>query len=176
MTIVNQTELSAIFGVSEVTVWEWRKAGMPRLSEGAAGTAHQYDTTACIAWYAERESSRAKRESQKDKLTRLQAELLEIENNERRSRLVPGDEVEPLWSARVFSAAVLLHHEPQRLAELVDAASGIEAKRTILRREFNALLTSLGEHGHAMHDAVHQLVERYAARDREPADDEHASR
>lgn len=166
--IVNQTGLAAIFGVSEVTIWEWRKAGMPRLSQGQAGTAHQYETAACIAWYAEREASRATRESQKDKLTRLQADLLEIENAERRSRLVPGDEVEPLWRSRVFAAAVLLHHEPQRLAELVDVALGMEAKRTVLRREFNALLTHLGEHGDAMHDIVDQLADQDAARGRGP--------
>jgi phage terminase Nu1 subunit (DNA packaging protein) len=164
-TTVNQTELAAIFGVSDVTIWEWQKDGLPMLARGPNGTANQYDTEACIAWYAAREVAKVTKETHRDRLTRLQADALELELEERRAILVPVDQVEPVWQARVFAAAAFLLGQPSRLAGMLEGTPGIEAKREVLRKEFNGFLTKLGVDGEVMQADVQRMLERLSEQD-----------
>lgn len=46
---VNQKKLAAIFGVSDRTIRNWEKEGMPTLG-------HEYNTAAVIKWYVERDN------------------------------------------------------------------------------------------------------------------------
>ncbi|MBL8518200.1 MAG: terminase small subunit [Betaproteobacteria bacterium] len=155
---VNQTELAEILGVTDVTLWEWQKDGMPIEQRGERGQANVYDTTACIDWRIERELAKRGKETQRDRLTRLQADALERENAIKAATLVPAEEIEPVWRGRVFAAAAFLLGQRSRLAGLLEAAPGIEAKRTLLEREFTEFLTRLGVDGAAMQAEVDDLL------------------
>lgn len=51
---VNQKKLAAFFGVSDRTIRNWEKEGMPTL--GSHGMGNKYDTAAVIKWYVERDN------------------------------------------------------------------------------------------------------------------------
>ena len=162
---VNQTELAAIFGRSDVTIWEWQKDGLPMLAQGANGTQNQYDTEACVAWYVAREVAKVSKETQRDRLARLQADLLELDLAERNNTLVPVDQVEPVWQQRVFAAAAFLLGQPSRLAGILEGTAGMEAKREVLRVEFTEFLSKLGVDGDAMQRDVAAFMEKLSAGD-----------
>jgi phage terminase Nu1 subunit (DNA packaging protein) len=158
---VNQIELAAIFGVSEVTIWEWQKAGLPALSLGP--NANQYDTKACIAWYVAREVARL--DDPRTELTRLLVQEKKLNIAKQENVLVPVDQVEPIWRERVFAAATFLQAQPSRLAAMLEGAPGIESKREILRHEFTEFLTKLGVDGEEMQRDVLQFMERLSTED-----------
>ncbi len=162
---VNQTELAEIFGKSDVTIWEWQKDGLPMIAQGGSGLANQYDTEACIAWYLAREVAKVSKETSKDRLTRVQADLAELELAERKNVLVPVDQVEPVWQQRVFTAAAFLFGQPSRLAGMLEGTPGIEAKRALLKKEFTEFLDRLGVDGERMQEDVQKFMERMSADD-----------
>ncbi len=162
--VVNQTELAEIMGVSDVTLWEWQKQGMPVQKRGARGEANAYDTSEAIAWRIERELAKVSgTESQKDRLARLQGDKLELDLAVQRGTLIPADEIEPTWHDRVLSAAAFMHSQPSRLAGILEATPGIEAKREVLKTEFADFLTKLGMNGEHMQREVEQLLAGAAA-------------
>jgi phage terminase Nu1 subunit (DNA packaging protein) len=162
---VNQTELAEVFGVSDVTLWEWQKAGMPIVKVGERGTANEYDTEAVIKWYTAREVRKVSNETQRDRQARLTADMLELDLAERNRTLVPVEQIEPVWQARIFAAAAFLGSQPSRLAGMLEGAPGIEAKRDILRKEFNTFLMKLGVDGERMQEEVGRLLEKVSAQD-----------
>jgi len=111
---------------------------------------------------------RAMRETQRDRLTRLQADRLEQEIATNNRELIPAGEIEPTWKHRVMSAAAFLAGQHSRLAGILEATPGVEAKRTVLRTEFGAFLTRLGVDGERMQDEIERLLGQIA--DTEAAD------
>lgn len=157
---VNQTQLAEILGVSDVTLWEWQKQGLPIAGRGDRGQENSYDTAAVIAWMIEREVRKVSTETQRDRLARLQADVLEIELAEKKNTLVPAAEIEPAWQTRVLSAAAFAHAAPSRWAQELEARPGIEAKRAFLKDELAAFLTHLGVEGERMQAEVEGLLAR----------------
>lgn len=162
---VNQTELAAIFGKSDVTIWEWQKAGLPMLAAGTSGTANQYDTEACIGWLVAREVAKVSAETPRDRLAKAQAQLAEMDLAERVGELVPAHQVEPMWHGRVLAAAAFLLGQPSRLAGMLEGAPGIEAKREVLRVAFTEFLTKLGVDGEQMQRDVEAFMEKLSQAD-----------
>jgi phage terminase Nu1 subunit (DNA packaging protein) len=157
---VNQTELAEILGKSDVTLWEWARdnADFPILKRAERGEANEYDTEAVIAWLIERAVHKVQSESQKDRLARLQGDMLEIELQRERGSLVPTVEVEPVWQQRVLAAAAFLHSQPSRLAGMLEAVEGEEAKRQLLKSEFADFLTRLGAEGEGIQADLEELL------------------
>src|SRR5688572_22122361 len=48
--VIGEGELLAILAVSKVTLWTWRRQGLPAKSEGRAGIENQYDPAAVLKW------------------------------------------------------------------------------------------------------------------------------
>ena len=161
--VVNQGQLAEIFGVTDVTIWEWQKQGLPILKQGPRGEANGYEPAAVIAWHVGRELTKAASVSQKDRLARLQGDKLELDLAQQRGILIPVDEIEPLWSSRVLTAAAFMASRHSRLAALLEAASGLEAKREILKREDVEFLKKLGVDGGRMQAEVEKLLEKVSA-------------
>ena len=162
---VNQRELSEIFDVSHQTMARWSAEGMPVLARGANGQENAYSVRAVIDWYVARETKKAENETQRDRLTRLQADALERDNAIADRRVVPAEQIEPIWYGRVFAAAAFLHGQRSRLAALLEAAPGVEAKRAVLGTEFTAFLTKLGVDGERMQADVGHFLEKLSAKD-----------
>jgi len=161
--IVNQTELAKIVGKSDVTIWEWQKEGMPVQKIGERGEANQYDTEAVITWWLAREIKKIAPENQRERLARLQGDKLELDLSVERGVMVPVTEIEPTWHSRVFAAAAYMASRHSRLADILEATPGREAKRQVLKNEDAAFLTKLGVDGERMQGEVDELFGAMAA-------------
>jgi transcriptional regulator with XRE-family HTH domain len=140
---VNQRELAEIVGVTDVTLWNWQKSGLPILVETENGLANRYDTEAVISWMIGRELQKVGAESTKTRLERLQGDRLQLELDEKAGKLIPASEIEPAWAAMVMSARSFLRAESDRLAFLLDSMEGVEAKRDLLTETFDEFLRKL---------------------------------
>jgi len=156
--IVNQGELSEIMGVSDVSLWEWQKEGLPILRRGSRGEANEYDTAEVMVWWLEREMRRARIRSPRDVGIELDNRMKEIALAEKERQLVPVDQIEPVWRGRVLSAAAFLAGQHSRLAGILEATPGVEAKRQVLRETFAAFLTRMGVDGERMEEELDKLL------------------
>lgn len=86
--VVNKRELGEILGVSDTALTEWQRDNMPVIERGGPGVSGRYDTEAVINWMIERALARVARETPKDRLDRVTAELRELELGKRRGELV----------------------------------------------------------------------------------------
>lgn len=159
---VNQRELAEVFGVSHQTMANWTREGMPVLTRGENGQENQYDTATVIEWYAARAVSKTGTESPRDRLARLQGDDLVTKQAKERGSLVPAEQIEPVWDSRVMTAAAYLLGQHSRLASILEAAPGTEAKREILKTSFAEFLTRLGTDGPAMQTRVEELLAQLA--------------
>lgn len=160
---VNQRELSEIMGVSDVMLWEWEKAGMPIVARGDRGAAHEFDTAAVIEWRMELEVQRRTPAKVKEEKERVELELAQLTLGERKGSLVPAAEVDPVWQNRVMSAAAFMHGRHSRLAGILEATPGLEAKREVLKKEDAQFLTKLGVDGDRVQEEFNALLARLAA-------------
>jgi phage terminase Nu1 subunit (DNA packaging protein) len=160
--VVNQTELAEIHGVSDVTIWEWQKAGMPILERGDRGNPNRYDVAATIFWRIAREVEKAVggKGSVKDRRDQVALEREELELAEKKNLLVPVEQVEPVWNTRVLAAQALMLGRHSRLAALLEATPGVEAKRALLKEDDAAFLTRLGTHGESIQAELEALLAR----------------
>jgi phage terminase Nu1 subunit (DNA packaging protein) len=163
---VNKRELAEVLGKTEraITDWQEETPALPIAKRGARGQEHEYDTAAVIDWLVERALAKAgKAESQRDREARLRADLLEFELAEKRGTMVPADQVGPIWEARVLAAAFYMSSRHSRLAGMLEATPGIEAKRALLKQEDQDFLSKLGVDGKRMQEEVDKLLERLSA-------------
>lgn len=156
--IVNQAELCEIVGLSDVSIWQMQSEGLPVLKRGARGQENAYDAPAVVAWLIERAVAKACRETPHSRLARLQGDRVEQQLAVEAGRLVPVDQIEPTWRYRVLSAAAFLSGQHSRLAGVLEATAGVDAKRKVLREEFGQFLTRLGVDGGRMQDEIERLL------------------
>jgi phage terminase Nu1 subunit (DNA packaging protein) len=161
---VNQTELADILGVNDTTLWEWQKEGMPILELGGSGKPNKYDTAAVVAWIRARDRRTAPKTT-RDALAEIELKLKQMDLDERQGLLVPAAEVKPLWDSYVFTAAAFMTGRHSRLAAILEAAPGIEAKRELLKKEDANFLTKLGGDGERMQNEVVALLASLPAED-----------
>jgi len=143
---VNKKELAEIVGFDERTLTEWQQEDPPLPIKGRAerrGQSHQYDTADVIQWLIQRSTQAAGQETPRDRLARLQSEEIELRLLEKRGVLVQADKVEPMWAGMVSAARAFLRSEVNRLAQLLQHADGVEAKRDLLSDTFDEFLTKL---------------------------------
>lgn len=157
---VNQTELAEIVGVSDVTLWQWQKEGMPIAVRNLRGLSNQYDTGEVIQWIADRATKKASGgESQEQRLKRVQADKIEMELGQMKRELLPASEVAPRWASIVLAARKKLISLPGQLAELLEMAEGPAAKRDLLTQELDKVLAELTDT-----DECERILEDYLAR------------
>lgn len=154
----NKREVAEILGVSERTLSDWQADGMPVVERGARGEENAYDIREIMEWHTARALRKVAPETQRDRLTRLQADLAELNLAEKNKALVPAAEVRPLWESRVLAAAAFMAGRHSRLAAILEAAPGIEAKRALLKAEDANFLTKLGVEGERMQSEVDALL------------------
>lgn len=132
-----------MFAVTVKTVNEWQAQGMPVALRGefAGGVPNEYESGACIAWLVEREVGKVRGESQRDRLARVQADAIEMDNAAKRRELVPVAQIEPTMRAAMIAAREAWRNEPPRLVRMAglkaDKAARFEAA---LEEAFDAFL------------------------------------
>lgn len=145
MKVVNKREMASILGVTERTLTEWQKLGLPFVRGKGRGAAGHYKTKEVIAWMIAREVSQSPAgESARDRHARLQGDVLEITLAEKRRDLVPAAQIEPEWIAHVVAARQALLAVPLRVAPLLSTMDQVDAIRELLAEEIGAALDRLG--------------------------------
>lgn len=136
--VCNQTELAEILGVSDVTLWEWQKLGMPIMKRGARGQENLYDTAAVIGWKIDHEVTKVKGpESAKDRLARLQADKVWRELQQMDRLLIPAHQLEPFLLALTGSIGKGLDTLEHKLAAALEAKFGADIDLDIVKEEID---------------------------------------
>jgi phage terminase Nu1 subunit (DNA packaging protein) len=164
--LVHQIELAEIMGVSDVTIWQWQKDGLPIKVRNLRGQSNEYDTADVIEWKIARVLAKVGgAETQDQRLKRVQADKIEIEIAEKRLELVPAVEIEARWAALVIAARRRLLEIPDGLAQLLEVTPGLDAKRDLLREAVDRALSELATHDdpeRVLSDFVTRLLEQVA--------------
>jgi hypothetical protein len=92
-------ELAAFFGVTQMTLTNWGKGGLPKLARG------RYELKACFDWWLENiQEPKAQTTTARDANERYwqaKADNEEIKRDQARGDLLPVAEIMPEWAARV---------------------------------------------------------------------------
>lgn len=142
MRIIGQEQIADVFGVAPKTIVEWQEQGMPIAQRGKPGVPSEYESKDCIAWYVEREVKKVQGERPQDRLARVQADKIEMENAEKRGQLVPASLLEPKLKSVAIAAREFWRNEPTRLAREVPGKS-IKEIEDLLVASFDAMLQKL---------------------------------
>ena len=147
MRIVGQEQVAAMFGVAPKTIVEWQEQGLPIALRGSPGIPSEYESDACINWMVEREVKKVQAERPQDRLARVQADKIEMENAERRGLLIPADQLEPKLIAAFTTARETWIDAVPRLAR--ELPGDLKSRETMLQSEFETFLHVLANWAHA---------------------------
>lgn len=142
MRIIGQEQIAEVFGVAAKTIVEWQEQGFPISVRGAPGIPSEYETEACINWLIDREVRKVQTERPQDRLARVQADKIEMENAEKRGLLIPADQLEPKLRAAMIAAREHWRNEPARLAREVPGKP-IKEIEELLAAAFDGFLVKL---------------------------------
>lgn len=142
MQVSGQQGIADMFGVSRETIDNWQSDGMPVEVRGGPGVPSLYDSVKCITWRVESEVRKVQGERPQDRLARVQADKIEMENAERRGLLIPADQLEPKLRAAMVAAREFWRNEPARLSREVPGKP-IKDIEELLSSVFEAFLTKL---------------------------------
>ncbi|BAK75401.1 phage terminase small subunit gpNu1 [Pseudogulbenkiania sp. NH8B] len=144
--IVNKRDLAQIIGVSERTLTEWQREGMPMVLASGRGSSNQYDTAAVIAWRIAREVNGAEKESQKDRLDRLRGDQIERQMAVDARELIPSAEIAPALGQFISDAVALITGIPDKYAPIIEAAGSLDAQHAVLEDAVDEIRQLLGSY------------------------------
>lgn len=147
MRIVGQERIAEVFGVAPKTIVEWQDQGFPIAQRGSPGVPSEYETQACINWLVERELRKVQAEKPQDRLARVTADKIEMENLERRGLLIKAELLEPKLKAAYIAAREAWLEAVPRLANTLP--DEVDGRERLLQAEFEALLNRLADWSHA---------------------------
>lgn len=146
--LVNKRELSDILGVSERSLTEWQKEGLPVAKYAdSRGQANEYDTKNVIAWLIAREIGNYVKEKPRDRLDRLKADAIELDIKERTGELAPAALFERAWGDHILAARTEFLTMPEVLASELSALSGCQIDPDIIQTHINRALEKLSNYG-----------------------------
>jgi len=145
--IVGQEQIAAVFGVAPKTIVEWQEQGFPIAQRGGPGVASEYESSDCIRWKIEHELRKIQSETPNDRLARVKADAIEMDNAERRGQLIPADLLEPKLKAAFVGAREKWLDAQHRLAR--DLPADVEGREAMLQAEFEGFLSRLASWSNA---------------------------
>nr|DAK59426.1 MAG TPA: DNA packaging protein [Caudoviricetes sp.] len=146
--LVNKRQLSEIVGVSERSLTEWQKEGLPVASYADnRGQANEYESAAVIRWMVQRELERLNKEKPRDRLDRLKADAIELDLKERTGELAPAALFERAWADHILAARTEFLTLPEQLATELSATAGVEIDPDAIASHINKALEKLANYG-----------------------------
>ncbi|HEZ4518627.1 TPA: terminase small subunit [Neisseria meningitidis] len=146
--LVNKRQLSEIVGVSERSLTEWQKEGLPVASYADnRGQANEYESAAVIRWMVQRELERLNKEKPRDRLDRLKADAIELDLKERTGELAPAALFERAWADHILAARTEFLTLPEQLAIELSATAGVEIDPDAIASHINNALEKLANYG-----------------------------
>jgi phage terminase Nu1 subunit (DNA packaging protein) len=144
MRLIGQAQVAALFGVSLKTIDSWQRAGMPVAVQGGANRASEYESAECLSWHMAREVARVScAESPRDRVFRLQGDLLERDVSALRARLVAVDAITPLWQSALAAARTMTVESLAVIMTRLEGVTGRAAAEQVLGEEIDAMLRRL---------------------------------
>lgn len=140
--IVNQVALAEIMGVTKKSISLWQAEGLPVAVKGVRGKPNAYDTAEVITWFAARTAGKSL-ETQKDRLSRVQADRIEMEMATSRGHLVYAAEIAPAWAGIMVAVRQALLSIPASIRSLLDAAVNGDERHAILKEAIEDALRKL---------------------------------
>lgn len=150
MRIVGQERIAAVFGVAPKTIVDWQEQGFPIAQRGSPGIPSEYETDVCIGWLVDRELRKVQAESPNDRLARVRADSIEMDNAERRGQLIRADQLEPKLKAAFVAAREAWLDAVPRLARELPA--DVQEREAQLQTEFENFLNRLAQWANASDD------------------------
>lgn len=142
--LVNKKELAQIVGITERTLTEYQKAGMPMVSDGGRGSANQYDTGEVIKWLVER-AINGKQESARERLDRIRADREEINFAKDIEELVPASPLAELLERVALGIRSTMLNGNSKLKTEIDTLYDIDLDISLLHEHSRTILTHLSE-------------------------------
>ncbi len=144
---VNKRGLSEILGVSERTLTEWQKEGMPIMASAELrGQENQYDTEAVVKWYVQRELARAQVMSPRDELDRVRTEREKLQLAKDLRELVPAEDLRPALEVYVDDVIGILEGIPDKYAQPLHMTADVEGKHQLLQQLVREIREGLGSY------------------------------
>lgn len=158
--LVNKTDLAIVFGVTNKTIDNWRKAGMPRVGERRAT---RYDTAKCIKWHADQKLQESFRKHEigaqivdekeaKAKKASFEAALTELEYREAIEQTVSVKRVEKYVDALIVQLKDAVMGIPGQWSDQVLGIKDRTAAIDILDELTRKLLKSIANEDLQMED------------------------
>lgn len=144
---VNKRELSEILGISERSLTEWQRDGMPvvQFADGL-GKENAYDTEAVIRWWIARDISRVAGGSSVDKLNdvRYRRELLSLQRE--LGDVVIREEIRPAFQRYVGDVLAVMMGVPDKYAQVLELTPTQDGKHAVLQDIVSELRDVLGNY------------------------------
>lgn len=144
--VVNKRQLAEIMGVSQRTVTDWQQKGMPVRHLADRGHDNQYDTAEVIEWRLQQLLAGEKRESQKERLERLQGDRLELELMRNCDELAEAIAADSMWEHAVLAARGVILGLGRRIKPEIDQRYDIDLDLRIVDPITDEALTRLSEY------------------------------
>lgn len=144
---VNKRELSEILGISERSLTDWQKEGMPVVEFGESrGQENTYDTEACIRWWIARDVARSSGSSSFDKLNdvRYRFELIKLRREE--NEIVLREDIRPAFRTYVNDALATLLGLPDKYAHTLELTESVDGKHQVLQDMIAEIRDVLGNY------------------------------
>jgi len=161
----NRVQLAAIFDVTERTILDWTRDGMPVQAENQRGKGNEYRMIDCVIWLIQREYDRLTRETAKDRLDRTRADIAQIELAEKLGLVARVDELESNWVRDVMACKSELLNLGPRLAAKLTAVLGVEVNDELITGEVEKALAKLVEGGEPAESDDEELTHEFESED-----------
>ena len=126
------------------TIVEWQEQGFPIAARGSPGIPSEYETQECIRWMVTREVRKVQSETPNDRLARVKADSIEMDNAERRGLLISAADLEPKLRAAMVLARERWTDSSPRVAREV-LGKTLEQVEELLEVEFAAFLERVAQ-------------------------------
>ena len=145
--LVNKRELAEFFEISERSLTEWQKEGMPIHTAGEQrGQEHQYDTAAVHRWICQRELAKAQVRSPRDELDQVKTQREKLALEKDLGRLVERDLLRPLLERYVADCVAVIEGLPDKYAPLLHQVPDVEGKHQLLKEGVREIREALGSY------------------------------
>lgn len=146
--IVNKRELAELLDVSEVTLTEWQKEGMPVVELGGPGVPGRYDTADVIRWACLREIGKTRTATSFDRLNDIRARREEIGLQRELGEVVLVRDIRPAFEHYVAQIDGTLASVREKYVLALEAAPGPDGKDQVLGELLDEVREAMANYEH----------------------------
>ena len=151
MTLLSRQEFAELLKVSPATITNWMDAGMPAVRTGRQKQAVRITLAAALPWVV---SHRETKGGERERLARVQADKVELENARKRGELIYADQVAEVLSTLAADVAAGMDAISGRLANELAGITDPAVIRGRIREEHRAVRGAFADATTKLADAL----------------------